>query len=202
MNPENMNIPCCLRFYILTIIVMLQLSVQSVSSAEPDSVSVAVPSIKDISIINDNKALYVNFVLKNSFSPQVSHALRSGIPITFIFDIMLESPGTFLDTTVVSSTVKRKIKYDTIKDEYMVSFDPHSPRVIMVNTASEAIKLVSRLDHISLVSLNRLIKGSVYRLRVRAEVEKKQSTIAFTGIVSIFSSWCFKTRWYEVIFNY
>lgn len=199
-----MNIPRCLRLYIFAVITILQLSVQPVFPAATDSGSAPdpIPSITDISIVNDNRALYVNFVMRNGFSSQVSDALKSGIPITFIFGIVLETPGTFLDTTVVSSTLKRKIRYDTIKDEYMVSFDPRLPRVIMVNTASEAIRLVSRLDHIPLVPLSSLIKGRVYRLRVRAGVEKKQSAIAFTGIGGIFSSWGFTTEWYEVIFNY
>ncbi len=181
---------------------MLLLSASRVFPQDsPDSLP-PVPGISDISIINDNRALYVNFILKNGFPDDISETLKSGIPLTFMFDIMLEQPGTFLDTTVVSRSVVRKIKFDTLKGEYMVSFDPRSPRVIMVNGEDEAKRLVSRVNRIPLIQLSMLTKGEVYRLRVRAAVEKKRSAIAFTGILNLFSSWGFQTDWHEVIFNY
>ena len=160
------------------------------------------PSITDISIINDNTMLYVNFRLENGFTPEVEGALKSGIPLTFLFDIALEIPGIFVDTTVVSRRIRRKIKYDTLKGEYMVSFDPSSPRVIMVNNEDAAADLISQVNHISLTALNSLERNEVYRLRVRAGVEKEESSIAFTGILNVFSSWGYWTDWYEVVFNY
>jgi hypothetical protein len=160
------------------------------------------PSITDISIINDNTMLYVNFRLENGFTPEVEGALRSGIPLTFLFDVALEIPGIFMDTTVVSRRIRRKIKYDTLKGEYMVSFDPSSPRVIMVNNEDAAAGLISQVNHISLTALSSLERNEVYRLRVRAGVEKEDSSIAFTGILNVFSSWGYWTDWYEVVFNY
>lgn len=146
--------------------------------------------------------LYVNFRLVNGFPPDVRGALQSGIPLTFLFDITLEIPGMIMDTTVVSSTIKRKIKFDTLRGEYMVSFDPRSPRVIMVNQEQEAMDLISCVNHVPLTALSSLEKNQVYRLRVRAGVEKEESSIAFTGILNIFSSWGYRTDWYEVVFNY
>ncbi len=160
------------------------------------------PSITDISIINDNTMLYVNFRLENGFTPEVEGALKSGIPLTFLFDIALEIPGIFVDTTVVSRRIRRKIKYDTLKGEYMVSFDPSSPRVIMVNNEGDAAGLISQVNNISLTALNSLERNEVYRLRIRAGVEKEESSIAFTGILNVFSSWGYWTDWYEVVFNY
>ena len=160
------------------------------------------PRITNISIINDNTMLYVNFRLENGFTPEVEGALKSGIPLTFLFDIALEIPGIFVDTTVVSRRIRRKIKYDTLKGEYMVSFDPSSPRVIMVNNEGDAAGLISQVNNISLTALNSLERNEVYRLRIRAGVEKEESSIAFTGILNVFSSWGYWTDWYEVVFNY
>jgi len=160
------------------------------------------PHITDISIVNDNTMLYVNFRLVDGFPAEVVDALKSGIPLTFLYDIVLEVPGTFMNTTVVSRTVKRKIKYDTIKGEYMVSFDPINHRVIMVNNEKDAIRLISTVNHIPLTALSSLTRNEIYRLKIRAGVEKEESSIAFTGILNIFSSWGYKTDWHEVVFNY
>lgn len=160
------------------------------------------PSIEDISIINDDRALYVSFLLENGFPPDVSSAIQSGITVTFLFDIRLETPGTFMSSTVAGRSLKRRIKYDTLKNEYMVSFDPASPRVIVVNSGSEARKLVSTVSHVLLVDIDALTRGTVYTIRVRASVEKEESAIAFSGMLNVFSSWGFETGWHEVVFNY
>ena len=171
----------------------------------PDKTSQAVPlepSIENISIINDNRALYISFMLVNGFPPDVSSAIQSGITVTFLFDIRLEAPGTFMNSTVVSRSLERRIKYDTLKNEYMVSFDPASPRVIVVNSGREARKLVSTVSHVLLVELDALARGTVYKIRVRSSVEKEESAIAFSDMLNLFSSWGFETGWHEVVFNY
>ncbi len=172
-----------------------------VSAQESESVFLE-PSIKNISIINDDRALYVSFVLDNGFPPEVSSAIQSGITVTFLFDIRLEIPGTFLNSTVAGRSLRRRIKYDTLKNEYMVSFDPASPRVIVVNSSREARKLVSTVSHVFLVDIDALARCTAYTIRVRASVEREESAIAFGDMLNLFSSWGYETGWHEVVFNY
>jgi len=204
VDPEKKKIPCSAPLFLASILLLMMLMAASRAFCSEDATDQTVhsPVIADISIINDNTMLYVNFRLENGFPPDVEGALKSGIPLTFLFDITLEIPGTFMDTTLMSRTIRRKIKYDTLRGEYMVSFDPSSPRVIMVNDEAEAAVLVSSVNHVPITALSTLARHEVYRLRVRGGVEKEESSIAFTGILNVFSSWGYRTDWYEVVFNY
>ncbi len=188
---------------VLSPVLTYSATVEPRQAADRENQTVSLPpSIEDISIINDDRALYVSFLLENGFPPDVSSAIQSGITVTFLFDIRLETPGTFMSSTVAGRSLKRRIKYDTLKNEYMVSFDPASPRVIVVNSGSEARKLVSTVSHVLLVDIDALTRGTVYTIRVRASVEKEESAIAFSGMLNVFSSWGFETGWHEVVFNY
>ncbi len=172
------------------------------TSLTEESFATDTPRISDISIKNDRTMLYVSFRLENAFPDEVRGALQSGIPLTFSFDMEIESPGVLFDSTIVSKTITRQIRYDALKGEYMVRYDLHAHRVFMVNEMDEACSLIAEVENIPLVRLSKLAPHETYILRTRAHVEKEKSSIAFTGMLNIFSSWGFETEWHEVKFNY
>ena len=204
MPQAHSKIPHCLTFILALAVSVLFFMPQGYGRADesvsPDAREPA--RISDVSIINDQTMLYVSFRLVGGFPDQVMGALQSGIPLTFTYELELETPGILMDSTVVSRTISRKIRYDALKGEYMVRYGLHSHRIFMVNNRDEACRLVSVVEREPLIKLSKLSSSETYRLKLRARVEKEKSSIAFTGMLNIFSSWGFTTEWHEVKFNY
>ncbi len=169
---------------------------------EPELRITQVPEIYDLSVTNSNHRLLAYFSLRNGFGPRIVDALKSGIPVKYVFDVELLVPGFLWSKTVASKKILRTVSYDSLKGEYRVMFGPVVTRVVSVKTQEEAERLVCNVNDVPVISLNGLKTGVTYTLRVKAKAEKSESSLPFEGLLKIFSSWGFETKWHEIRFSY
>ncbi|MBW1947214.1 MAG: DUF4390 domain-containing protein [Deltaproteobacteria bacterium] len=160
------------------------------------------PEIYDFTVSNSRDRLLAYFSLKNGCPPYVQIALESGVIVRYIYEVELQAPRFLLKKRLSRVSISRTLSYDNLKGEYRVSFGPDSPRVVSVRTLEEAKSLAFEINDVSVISLSELPKGKTYIMRVRAKTEKAVSSLPFRGLLDLFSSWGYRTKWYEIRFNY
>jgi hypothetical protein len=160
------------------------------------------PEIYDFTVSNSRDRLLAYFSLKNGCPPYVQIALESGVIVRYIYEVELQAPRFLLKKRLSRVFISRTLSYDNLKGEYRVSFGPDSPRVVSVRTLEEAKSLAFEINDVSVISLSELPKGKTYIIRVRAKTEKAASSLPFRGLLDLFSSWGYQTKWYEIRFNY
>jgi len=162
----------------------------------------AEPKIYDFTVSNSRDRLLAYFSLKNGCPPYVQIALESGIIVRYIYEVELQAPRFLMKKRLSRIFIFRTLTYDNLKGEYRVSFGPDAPRVVSVRTLEEAELLAFEINDISVISLSELPKGKTYILRVRVKMEKAASSLPFKGLLNLFSSWGYRTKWHEIRFNY
>ncbi len=178
---------------------LLFFSLQGLSWADEDTLS---PQISGLTVANSKRYLLAYFSLKNGYTQEILTALKSGIPVKYTYEIEINRPRFMMDKTIFHGYVSRTLSYDALRQEYIMMLGPDNPRAISVRTMAEVWPVMFEINGVPLVLASRLHHGTTYILRVRATAEKVESHIPFPGLMDIFSSWGFETKWHELYFTY
>ncbi len=166
-------------------------------------VEASTPEIYGLTLASSNKELLAYFSLKNGCPPMIYQVLATGVPVKYTFELELKVHRFLLDKTLARQRVVRILTFDNLKGEYRIGFGLNEPRVISVKTLEEAEKIGFEINDVPVIALSKLpAQRTNYVLRVRARVEKMESSLPFKGLMEIFSSWGLETRWYEIRFTY
>jgi len=161
------------------------------------------PQIYDLTVTNSEHNLLAYFSLKHAITPEISDALKSGIPVKYTYVLELLTPGFLGKKVLLRKEIVRILSFDNLKGEYgVIIYGPIVTRVVNVKGIAEARQLAFQVNDVQVIPLSKLAKGRQYILRVRAEAEKVRGTLPFEELLELFSSWGFKTRWYEIRFSY
>jgi hypothetical protein len=158
--------------------------------------------IVHIQIGQNTANLDVSFRIQNCFTPEMEEAIQSGVPTTFRIRVLLEKPGFLLLRSKVSDSVlEHSIKYDRLKNEYLVQLaeDPESVRI--TGDFDEAKQLMGEVRRLPIVPLWQLEKGQSYQLSLKAELSKVRLPLFFRYIFYFVSLWDFETSWQKVTFS-
>ncbi len=128
--------------------------------------------------------------------------IESGVPVRYLFDIVLKKKGLLWDEQLKSIELKRIISFDNLKNKFFLYFDYPSTRLISVDNLQDAKKFLLSVDNIMLVSLDRLEKGKKYTIEIKARAEKGRSSMPFSRLVKFFSSFGFSSKTYEFEFSF
>ena len=113
---------------------------QSVALAEE-------PRLDNIIVTNTRDDLLLYLSAKSAFPKKIIEAVQSGVPTTFTFYINLyRVRGLWLDKRVRDIKLSHKLKYDTLKNEYVVTRSWEGNRPLTVKTFEEAKQLMSEVD--------------------------------------------------------
>ncbi|HID97377.1 MAG TPA: DUF4390 domain-containing protein [Thermodesulfobacteriaceae bacterium] len=176
---------------------------EAVVPAPCHAASTSRPEILELTVTNSDKRLLANLTFLNGCTSDVIHALESGIPVSFIYEFELKMPRRFFkDKTIANRTVVKTMTYDNLKKEYRISFGSRKPRVISVKTMEEAERIAFKMDKTSITPLTNLPRGRIYTLKARVGTRKTTSSLPFSRLMNVFSSWGFTTEWYEIRFTY
>ncbi len=159
------------------------------------------PRIGQVSLSDDGQDLFVDLLLEEGFTRDVIETLQSGLKVVFSYELVLQRPRFLKVKEVARVRVERSISYDSLKDEYLISYSTNRSMFVTVKGLSRAEAEVSRV-HVKLAPLSLLEAGQLYRVRVRAEVRKRESGLPFGGMVRLFAKWGYKTAWKEISFSY
>lgn len=159
--------------------------------------------LTNIIVTNTRDDLLLYLTVQNAFPPEIEETINSGVPATFSFFINLYRVRSFWpDWEVTEIDVTHTIKYDNLKKEYIVtrSWEPNRPQV--VKSFFEAKKLMTEIDSLAIVSLDKLEKGKQYQVRTKAKLSKLTLPFYLHYVLFFVSLWDFETDWYTIDFIY
>jgi len=163
------------------------------------------PGISDIFLAENKGNLCLSFRLSNGLTDQIERILQSGIPIRYTFDVKLKRHRLIWKDEIRHLEIKRLIVFDNIRNEYVLSFYypfTRDTRIISVSRLAEAKKYMFQVDNLNIIPLSRLSKSNKYSIEIKAVAKKGESSMPFSRLIKVFSSFGFETDTYEVEFRY
>lgn len=159
--------------------------------------------IEDIRLVNTRDDLLTYFKVTRSFSDKINQAIMNGVPTTFSFYIALyRNDGSWLDKNISDIQIKSTIKYNSLKNEFSVLRPWKNENPVITQSFDEAKALMTEIDNLPIIPLNRLVKGEKYQLRIKAELDKVTLPLSLHNLFFFVSYWNFETNWYLINFSY
>lgn len=155
-----------------------------------------------LTVINSEKELLLYGNLKNSFTETAAERLKSGIEL--IYDFSFEIYKTALeipDELITNGTFQHSIRYDTLKDDYIISFKS-TKNNLRFKSLYDAKKRIEIINDIPLIALNQLIPENNYKIRIKVERNQKAKILNPNTIMPLLKGLNKKTIWYEIKFIY
>jgi hypothetical protein len=169
----------------------------SITSAENTAV------IKNIKLANTRDDLLTYFDVKNAFTPKINQAVLKGIPTTFSFYVTLyKTQGSWFDKKISDIQIKSTLKYNSLKKEFSISRPWKEKNAAVVHSFEDATSLMTEIDNLKIVTLNKLAKGDKYQLRLKAKLDIVTLPLSLHKILGFVSFWDFETNWYLINFTY
>lgn len=159
--------------------------------------------LNNMSVANtrDHLLLYLN--VEGAFTNEVEKAILSGVPTTFSFLVVLNRDrNLWMDEKIVEITVHHTIKYNNLKKEFVVSKSWEDSNSVTTQSFEEAKQLMSKVEGLTVLSLDNLMKGSLYKIRAKAELGKLTLPLYLHYILFFASLWDFETDWQYIDFTY
>lgn len=180
-----------------SVIVLISLSLPSTSfSGEP-------ALIENIKLANTRDDLLTYFEVQKAFTEKINQAVLNGIPTTFTFYITLyKTDGSWFDKKISSVEIESTLKYNPLKKEFLVSRPWKNETPIVIPSFEDAKSLMTDIDNVKIIALNRLVKGDKYQLRIKAVLDKVTLPLSLHTIFFFVSFWDFETNWYLINFTY
>ena len=160
-------------------------------------------TLTNIIVTNTRDDLLVYLNVEGAFTDKMQKAISSGVSTTFSYYLSFyKVRNLWFDNKIEDIKVTNTIKYNNLKEEYIVerSWEKSGPQ--MTKSFDEAKKLMSEIDSLKIVPLKQLVKGTYYQLRAKAELSKVTLPFYLHYIVFFVSLWDFETDWYTIDFIY
>jgi hypothetical protein len=171
--------------------------------AAPTAVHAEDAKLTNIIVTNTRDDLLLYLSVKNAFSPEVEDTIQRGVPATFSFHLNLYRARPFWpDKEITAVNVTHTIKFDILRKEYTVTRSWESTSPSAVKSFEEAKKLMTEIDSLRIVSLQRLEKGKRYQIRAKAKLDKLTLPFYLHYVLFFVSLWDFETDWYTIDFIY
>ena len=160
-------------------------------------------AIGEIVIANSTTDLLLYCSVANSFTTEMEKGVRNGIPVTFTFFVNLDQDRAFLpDRQVASLSFDHTLSYDSLKEEYRLTFSGDAGKVVTTTSFEEAKRLMAEVNGFKVVPLGNLTPDGEYTLAIKARLAKKTLPLNFHYIVPFWHLWDFETDWRSVQFRY
>jgi hypothetical protein len=159
--------------------------------------------LSNIIVTNTRDDLLLYLSVKGAFPPKIEKTINSGVPATFSFYVNLYRKRLLWpDAKITELTLLHTIKYDNLRQEYLVTraWDNHSSYA--VKSFQEAKKLMTEIDSLTVAALHQLEKGERYQVRAKAKLSRLTLPFYLHYILFFVSLWDFETDWYTIDFIY
>ena len=159
--------------------------------------------LTNITVSNTRDDLLLSLSVEGAFREEMKQAILSGVPATFSFFVSLNRVRNFwLDAEFSDIEVTHTIQYDNLKKEFTTSRSWEGENTRVTKSFEEAQRLMSEINSLKIIPLNKLEKGEQYQLRVKAEFSKKTLPLYLHYVLFFVSLWDFETDWYTIDFIY
>ena len=159
--------------------------------------------LTDIIVTNTRDDLLLYLKVEGAFREKMKTAIQSGVPTTFSFFIDLNRVrGFWPDEGIASLKATHTVKYNTLKKEYTLVRSWDNAGSVTTQSFAEAQLLMTEIDSLKIVPLNKLVKGEQYQIRTKAELSRLTLPFYLHYILFFGSLWDFKTDLYTIDFIY
>jgi hypothetical protein len=120
----------------------------------------------------------VSFVTDRAVNAEVEHAIRSGLPTTFTYDVELRRSSTFwFDKLIGSARIAVTVRYDNLTRRYQVSLmqDGRVAESRSTESADAVRRWVSVFQGLPLFSTRELRRHTEYYVRVRGRTSPRNT---------------------------
>ncbi len=188
-----------LLFFLILCGVALVLGAPASASAAPEESAV----IENIKLANTRDDLLTYFDVKKAFTEKINQAVLNGIPTTFSFYVTLyHSDDSWLDKKIADIQIKSTLKYNPLKKEFSVHRPWKKENSFVTTSFEDAKAAMTEIDNLTIISIDKLIKGNKYQLRIKAELDKVTLPLSLHYVFFFVQFWDFETNWYLINFTY
>ena len=160
-------------------------------------------TLTNIIVTNTRDDLLIYLTVEGAFREEMEEAIKSGVPTTFSFFINLYRKRTLWpDKQIAEIRVTHTIKYNNLKEEFVIQRSWEPEKVHTVKTFDGAKKLMSEIDSLKIIPLKELQKGKQYQIQAKAELSKVTLPYYLHYVLFFISMWDFETDWYTIDFIY
>lgn len=159
--------------------------------------------LTNIIVTNTRDDLLIYLNVEGAFREKMEKAIISGVPASFSFFITLyRSRNLWLDKKIADIKVTHTLKYNSLKKKFIVKRSWESGEPEVLQSFSEAQKLMAEINGLKIVPLSELEKGRRYQIRAKAELGKITLPLYLHYVLFFVSLWDFETDWYKIDFIY
>lgn len=160
--------------------------------------------VTDVIVTNTRDDLILYFRVEGSFTEELKQAILNGVPTTFTFLASLNRVRNFwIDKTLASLEILHTIKYNNLKNEFVITRGEDKGKSIVVNSLSEAESIMTEVENLKIARLNSLERSNRYQVRIKAELSKITLPFYLHYVFRFFLFlWDFETDWYATDFMY
>jgi hypothetical protein len=160
-------------------------------------------TLSNIIVTNTSNDLLVYLNVEGAFREQTVNAIMSGVPASFSFFIKLyQKRSMWFDKAIADIEIANSIKYNNLKKEFVVERSWENGRIRTAQSLQEAQKLMSDVDGLKIIHLNKLAKGKQYQVKAKAQLSKLTLPFYLHYVFFFVSLWDFETDWYTIDFIY
>jgi hypothetical protein len=160
-------------------------------------------TLSNLIVTNTSNDLLVYLNVEGAFREQTVNAIMSGVPASFSFFIKLyQKRSMWFDRTIADIEIANSIKYNNLKKEFIVERSWESGRIRTAQSLQEAQKLMTDVDGLKIIHLNKLEKGKQYQVKAKAQLSKLTLPFYLHYVFFFVSLWDFETDWYTIDFIY
>lgn len=159
--------------------------------------------LKNITIASTADKLSVSMEVEGAFTPDVMEAILKGVPADFAFLIQLDRiRNWWADEELADIEVTHTIKYDNLKKEFSVYRSWTDQKPYVTTSLAEAQSMMSRIDGLPIIGIDRMKKNQQYELRAKAELSRMTLPFYLHYVFYFVTLWDFETDWHSVVFTY
>ena len=159
--------------------------------------------LTNLNVDNTRDDLLVYFNVNGAFQDNIKRSVLIGVPITFSFFVALyQVRNIWIDKKIEVLKITHMIKYNTLKKEFVVSRSWEKEQSRATKSFSEAQQFMNNIDQLKVVSLSRLEKDRLYRIKLKAEIIKGTPPAHLDYVSDFLSKWNLETEWYTIEFIY
>ena len=160
--------------------------------------------ITDVIVTNTRDDLILYFRVDGCFTPELEQAILNGVPTTFTFLASLNRVRSFWrDKNLASVEIHHTIKFNNLKNEFVISRSEYDGKQIVVTSLPEAKKVMAEVENLKIAKLDSLEKDHRYQVRIKAELSRITLPFYLHHVFRFFLFlWDFETDWYTTDFMY
>lgn len=156
----------------------------------------------ELTVALSDEGLQLFALLHKSVTDEMKEVLHSGIPLEFTFFVELFRTTGDASEQLLSRSFTHTIQYNTLREEYRVTFEEKPNRNNTFSSLDKAVKALETLNGITVTQTGQLLPGNRYRLRLKADLFHKTLPPGLESFLPFLSWNSRKTQWQSVDFRY